>query len=267
MWIARQGVKAPLPKGWKAIHDVEQNELYYFNFDTGESIWDHPCDNDYKSLVMEQRKLLLEKGRKNYKAPESSTLRHTASRLNSPGDTLKGTGGGLNGTSKSTSTISDVINVNGKLSAGSAAAGGSQRQNLRSDFVLYDTRNVEFEEEDEAADFEADANARHQRRKSSNRDEEDEDEEEESEASWQKKSARAGGGGGAEGAGSADESSDDFQKPVDFGIDKETSMKLDKLNVMLTVGSNISKMEASTRLRRLRVTRSTVRLEIMFETF
>lgn len=55
MWIARQGVKAPLPRGWKAIHDLEQNELYYFNFDTGESIWDHPCDNDFKELVIEQR--------------------------------------------------------------------------------------------------------------------------------------------------------------------------------------------------------------------
>lgn len=55
MWIARQGVKAPLPRGWKAVHDLEQNELYYFNFDTGESIWDHPCDNYYKDLVIEQR--------------------------------------------------------------------------------------------------------------------------------------------------------------------------------------------------------------------
>ena len=55
MWIAKQGVKAPLPRGWKAIHDLEQNELYYFNFDTGESIWDHPCDNDFKELVIEQR--------------------------------------------------------------------------------------------------------------------------------------------------------------------------------------------------------------------
>lgn len=54
MWIARQGVMAPLPKGWKAVQDP-QGELYYFNFETGESIWDHPCDEDFKNLVISER--------------------------------------------------------------------------------------------------------------------------------------------------------------------------------------------------------------------
>ena len=49
------------------------------------------------------------------------------------------------------------------------------------------------------------------------------DEDEESEPSWQKKSG-------------SEDSSDGFHKPVDFGIDRETSIKLDKLNVMLMVG-------------------------------
>lgn len=59
MWIARQGVKAPLPKCWKAVHDPGQNELYYFNFETGESIWDHPCDQDFKQLAKEERWSIL----------------------------------------------------------------------------------------------------------------------------------------------------------------------------------------------------------------
>ena len=54
MWIARQGVMEPLPKGWKPVKDPN-DELYYFNFETGESIWDHPCDEDYKKLVIQER--------------------------------------------------------------------------------------------------------------------------------------------------------------------------------------------------------------------
>ncbi len=57
MWIARQGVMAPLPKGWKPVQDPN-GELYYFNFETGESIWDHPCDEDYKKLVVQERLLI-----------------------------------------------------------------------------------------------------------------------------------------------------------------------------------------------------------------
>jgi len=31
-------------------------DIYYFNFATGESIWDHPCDEFYKKMVVEERK-------------------------------------------------------------------------------------------------------------------------------------------------------------------------------------------------------------------
>ena len=30
--------------------------IYYFNFATGESIWDHPCDEFYRNMVAEERK-------------------------------------------------------------------------------------------------------------------------------------------------------------------------------------------------------------------
>jgi hypothetical protein len=80
--------------------------------------------------------------------------------------------------------------------------------NLRNDFGLFDTKKigiVEFEEENDRK-FKL-------------------DDDEESVASWKKKSE-------------SDESSDSFRKPVDFGIDKETSFKLDKLNLMLMVGKD-----------------------------
>ena len=31
-------------------------DIYYFNFATGESIWDHPCDEFYRKMVVEERK-------------------------------------------------------------------------------------------------------------------------------------------------------------------------------------------------------------------
>ena len=52
-WIARQGLKAPLPENWKPCRTVE-HEVYYFNFATGESVWDHPCDEVYRSLYHEE---------------------------------------------------------------------------------------------------------------------------------------------------------------------------------------------------------------------
>lgn len=164
MWIARQGVKAPLPKGWKAVHDAQQNELYYFNFETGESIWDHPCDKDFKNLVKDERKILIEKGRDNYKPSNLDLIRQgSPTKYRSPVSTLKNSDKIQGGTSKSTSTISDLLNGKSNQS----------KNNLRNDFALFDTRdlgNVEFEEENELK--------------------EKDEEEEESEASWQKSPAQ-----------------------------------------------------------------------------
>lgn len=106
----------------------------------------------------------------------------------------------LNGISslKSTSTISDVLNA--KL--------GVNKSSMRDNFGLLDTKdlgNVEYEEENEFKDEEI-------------------DKDENSEPSWKEKKS------------DSEESSDGFQKPVDFGIDKDTSMKLDKLEFKLMVG-------------------------------
>ena len=30
-------------------------DIYYFNFATGDSIWDHPCDEFYRKMVIEER--------------------------------------------------------------------------------------------------------------------------------------------------------------------------------------------------------------------
>ena len=39
MWIAREGLKAPLPEHWKPCKAPDTGDIYYFNFQTGESVW------------------------------------------------------------------------------------------------------------------------------------------------------------------------------------------------------------------------------------
>ncbi|OLP90040.1 Centrosomal protein of 164 kDa [Symbiodinium microadriaticum] len=41
-WIA-------LPAPWKPC-ESEDGEIFYFNFETGESVWDHPCDEHYRKV-------------------------------------------------------------------------------------------------------------------------------------------------------------------------------------------------------------------------
>lgn len=60
MWIAIEGLKAPLPKGWKAC-ETQEGEMYYFNFDTGESSWDHPLDTFYKDKFRDEKAKLQRK--------------------------------------------------------------------------------------------------------------------------------------------------------------------------------------------------------------
>ncbi|XP_034023790.1 centrosomal protein of 164 kDa-like isoform X2 [Thalassophryne amazonica] len=57
LWLAREGIVAPLPPEWKPCRDVTSSgDIYYFNFATGESTWDHPCDLHYRRLVEQEHK-------------------------------------------------------------------------------------------------------------------------------------------------------------------------------------------------------------------
>lgn len=53
-YIAKEGLKAPLPNPWKPIQD-DTGELYFYNFQTGETIQEHPCDEYYKQLFLEEK--------------------------------------------------------------------------------------------------------------------------------------------------------------------------------------------------------------------
>ncbi|XP_078140487.1 uncharacterized protein cep164 isoform X1 [Centroberyx gerrardi] len=54
LWLAREGMVAPLPHEWKPCQDVT-GDVYYFNFSSGQSTWDHPCDEHYRRLVAQER--------------------------------------------------------------------------------------------------------------------------------------------------------------------------------------------------------------------
>ncbi|XP_069039215.1 centrosomal protein of 164 kDa isoform X4 [Lepisosteus oculatus] len=61
MWLAREGIVAPLPAEWKPCQDVT-GDVYYFNFSTGQSTWDHPCDEQYRLLVAQERERAQPRG-------------------------------------------------------------------------------------------------------------------------------------------------------------------------------------------------------------
>lgn len=61
MWLAKEGIVAPLPPEWKPCQDIT-GDIYYFNFANGQSTWNHPCDDHYRELVTQERKKLLARG-------------------------------------------------------------------------------------------------------------------------------------------------------------------------------------------------------------
>jgi centrosomal protein CEP164 len=54
LWVAREGLKAPLPENWKPCKTAD-GEIYYVDFASGESVWDHPCDEFYRKVRLPLR--------------------------------------------------------------------------------------------------------------------------------------------------------------------------------------------------------------------
>ena len=56
--VAREGLITPVPPPWEAIEVDDGEEIVYINRQTGEKIWEHPCDELFRELVKEERKKL-----------------------------------------------------------------------------------------------------------------------------------------------------------------------------------------------------------------
>jgi len=53
-YIAKEGLKAPLPGSWKPCKSPKQT-VYYFNFESKVLQKEHPCDDYYRQLFLEER--------------------------------------------------------------------------------------------------------------------------------------------------------------------------------------------------------------------
>lgn len=75
IYIAREALKAPLPESWKPITDGHGG-IYYYNFNTHESTWEHPCDTFYQNMLQKERekKRSLRKGEINTKQEKGGHL-------------------------------------------------------------------------------------------------------------------------------------------------------------------------------------------------
>merc|ERR1711998_642118 len=89
-WIAREGLRAPLPEGWRPCRTPE-GDIFYYNMITGDSVWEHPCDEFYRAAYTRERARLQEEAERQRasqrrirasRRPHSAQLaqRHTRSR-------------------------------------------------------------------------------------------------------------------------------------------------------------------------------------------
>jgi len=59
LWIAREGLTAPVPEPWEALEDENYGVVYY-NKDTKQISYEHPLDEEYKALYQEKKAQLKE---------------------------------------------------------------------------------------------------------------------------------------------------------------------------------------------------------------
>ena len=52
--LAREGLRAKIPPGWR-VCETDAGEIFYFNYDNGNSSWDHSADEQYRPLVALRR--------------------------------------------------------------------------------------------------------------------------------------------------------------------------------------------------------------------
>jgi len=58
MWIAEKGIGAPAPPPWIQCATAS-GEIYYFNQETNQAVWDHPLDEEFKKLYQEEKRKKL----------------------------------------------------------------------------------------------------------------------------------------------------------------------------------------------------------------
>eukprot|EP01061_Rhynchopus_euleeides_P041117 TRINITY_DN71193_c0_g1_i1.p1 TRINITY_DN71193_c0_g1~~TRINITY_DN71193_c0_g1_i1.p1 ORF type:complete len:165 (+),score=25.19 TRINITY_DN71193_c0_g1_i1:24-518(+) len=57
LWVAAEGLQAPLPRGW-CWHTAPEGELYYIHRASLKTQWEHPLDDHYRQQFQHQKALL-----------------------------------------------------------------------------------------------------------------------------------------------------------------------------------------------------------------
>ncbi|XP_075135801.1 centrosomal protein of 164 kDa isoform X5 [Leptodactylus fuscus] len=133
MWLAREGIVVPLPPDWKPCQDVT-GDIYYFNFATGQSTWDHPIDEHYRELVTQERAKLQvlggvkkrEKKKKKEKKKDKKTkeVPKPVVSLGTPLGPVQGPLGGLAPLRAMGESAGGSGGVRGSLSSSAGSSGG-----------------------------------------------------------------------------------------------------------------------------------------------
>lgn len=50
--VAEAGLVQPLPEGWRPCKTLDTKEVYFFDFKTGRSMWEHPCGTFFKTPLL-----------------------------------------------------------------------------------------------------------------------------------------------------------------------------------------------------------------------
>ena len=59
LWIAEEALCASLPEGWTE-HTDQNGNTFYYNSLSGQSSWEHPLDEYYRSLFLKLKKILID---------------------------------------------------------------------------------------------------------------------------------------------------------------------------------------------------------------
>ena len=131
-WIAKEGLKAPLPENWKPCKTTDTDEIYYFNFATGESTWDHPCDEYYRTLYEKSKKTKLEQEKAGADKKKQQAKKDVDKMLGKNADDgsqkLRGVVGGKAGV---VSTLGKVQQSGGGSSSAASSSSGSNDATTR----------------------------------------------------------------------------------------------------------------------------------------
>ncbi len=83
---------------WKPCRCKNSDDIYYFNFRTGESKWEHPCDAKYREMYEKEKRRnsnsSVEEGKK-FRDVKVDGMDETISRLEKMCEDMNDDGGGM----------------------------------------------------------------------------------------------------------------------------------------------------------------------------